>query len=330
MKKIAFGLSIVFIIMLSACSKDYTKNKSNILFEIKNGESFRSVANRLKKKKIINSPSRLRVLAKLLKKDRAIQAGVYQITPKENYADLLNKFTTGKVFSIHITIPEGYNIYQIAQVVEKKGFCTEAEFLAECRKKSILDKYGIPSDSSLEGYLFPDTYFVPLNYTAKQIVKMMLDRFDVVVNSEMKAKIKQRGMNLHEVLTMASIIEKESSVEHEKPVISGVYNNRLKIGMKLQADPTLIYALMIDNKYDGDIKFRHFDYDSPYNTYKIFGMPSGPISSVGKTSILAAIFPAKVEYLYFVAMKPGGEHYFSRTLQEHNAAVQRYIKKRKK
>jgi len=133
---------------------------------------------------------------------------------------------------------------------------------------------------------------------------------------------------LHKVLTLASIIEKESSVEHEKPVISGVFHNRMRKGMKLQADPTLIYSLFLAGEWDGRIRFRHFNIECPYNTYRYVTIPPGPISSVGLTSIQAAIFPAKVDYLYFVAMSPGGEHYFSKTLKEHNAAVDKYIRGR--
>ncbi len=326
MKRFILPLSILFfIIMLTGCAEEVTNNHDPVLFEIKKGESVHSVTRRLKEEKIIKNSTRFLILAKLMRKDADFKFGIYQIEKAEKYSGLIDKFSSGATYSIKITIPEGDNIFQVAEILAEKGFISKDEFLQLCKDSELLSEVGLKGDYTLEGYLYPDTYLIPLNYEKKKIVKMFLDHFKSVIQEDILREIKNKGLKLNEVLVMASIIEKEAKQEFEKPIISGVYYNRLKKGMKLQADPTLIYGMIIAGKYDGDIKNGDFIFDSKYNTYKHFGLPPAPIANPGRTSILAAIYPADVEYLYFVA-KQDGTHYFSKTLSEHNKAVYEFQK----
>ncbi len=315
-------LVLVFLVFFS-CSVYKSENKEEILFEIKKGENLSSVVDRLVKEKIISHPKIFKFKSKFSGNFKNLKYGIYQIKPQESYDSILKKFFSGKSYSVNITIPEGYNIFDIATFLEQKGLVKKEEFLNALKDESILEYAGLKKGDSLEGYLFPDTYSIPLNYNAKQIVRMMITRFKEVVNEEVLRAIRKKNLSLNFVLTMASIIQKEARLEHEMPIISGVYYNRIEKRYKLQADPTLIYALILDGKYDGNIRKSHFDYDSKYNTYKYYGMPPGPICNSGKTAILAAIYPAKVDYLYFVA-KPDGSHHFSKNLEEHNRAVHQY------
>ncbi len=325
---------ILFITLLTlslvSCGQDITNNNQEVRYEIKKGDSFSGIARQLKEQNIINDATRFRVVAKLMRKDRDMKVGVYTIEPGEKYRDLINKFAKGITHFEKITIPEGYSSFQIAELLESKGWVTAADFLERIKDPQYLDIYGIPHSQSLEGYLYPDTYFIPLHYKSDDIIKMMLKRFDQIIDDKIKDKIKKKGMSLHEVLSMAAIVEKEAKVQYEKPIIAGVYYKRLKVNMRLQADPTLIYALILDGEYDGDIKFKHLrpPWPSPWNTYYAYGLPPGPIANPGKASILAAIFPADVDYVYFVANPADGTHDFSKTLDEHNRKVKIYQKKR--
>ena len=309
--------------LLLSCSLFKTVNTKDVLFEIKKGETFSSVTSRLKEEKIIKDEALFSFYSKFVNPSRKFKYGIYLIKKGESYGSVIRKFSRGKSYSINITIPEGYNIFDIANLLESKNLVRKEDFLKELKSEELLRYAGLSKKDSLEGYLYPDSYSIPLNYNAKQIVTIFIDRFKEVVNEEILNVIKKRGLSLQYVLTMASIIEKEAKFDFEKPIISGVYYNRIYKGYKLQADPTIIYALLLDNKYDGNIRKSHLDYDSKYNTYKYFGLPPGPICNSGKSSILAAIFPADVDYLYFVA-KPDGTHHFSKTLQEHNEAVRIY------
>lgn len=313
---------LVFFLFFS-CSLYKTDNKEDVLFEVKRGESFSSVVKRLVDEKIISHPRVFRLQARLSGKSKNLKFGIYLIKKEEPYSSVINKFYAGKSHSINITIPEGYNIFDIANLLESKNLVKKEEFLKAIQDQELLDYAGVPKGHSLEGYLFPDSYSIPLNYSSKQIAKMMISRFKEIVNEEVLKAIKKKNLTLNQVLTMASIIQKEARFEHEMPIISGVYHNRIEKRYKLQADPTLIYALILDGKYDGNIRKSHFEYESKYNTYKYYGLPPGPICNSGKAAILAAIYPAKVDYLYFVA-KPDGTHYFSKSLEEHNKAVYLY------
>lgn len=315
------------MLFLAACA-DVTVNQNDASFEIKKGESIREIAKDLKHDNIIKNPLRFQITAKLMRHDRDFKFGIYRIKKGETYSDLISKFALGQTYSIKITIPEGYNLFQIADLLAEKNIVPQADFLKECSNADYLSGYRLGGLKSIEGLVYPDTYLIPIGYTSAKIIPLFLEQFDRVIDKTVMEQIDKKGPGgggLKKVLIMASIVEKEAKFEFEKPIIAGVYYNRLKKGMKLQADPTLIYALMLTGNYDGEIHYRDFNVDSRYNTYKYYGMPPGPIANPDRTSILAAIYPADVEYLYFVA-KPDGTHYFSKTLEEHNKAVWEYQK----
>jgi UPF0755 protein len=314
---------LLFCFFLWDCGNK-TLNEEKVLFEIKKGDSIHIVSEHLKSENIIRSPFNFKLLAKLKGKDSKLKFGVYQIKENASYAELIDLFTSGQIYSVKVTIPEGFNIFQIADLLSQEGLVKKEVFLNETIHPSIyIGEF--PSIKNLEGCLYPDTYLIPYNYNAGQIIELMVENFRKNVSRETLNQIKSKGLNLNKILIMASIVEKEARLESEKPIIAGVYYNRLKKGMKLQADPTLIYALILSGRYDGEIRFRDFPLDSPYNTYKCYGLPPGPIANPSKSSILAAIHPKNVEFYYFVA-KQDGTHYFSKTLQEHNQAVYQYQK----
>jgi UPF0755 protein len=184
---------------------------------------------------------------------------------------------------------------------------------------------GITADT-LEGYLFPDTYYFPSGLESKSIITAMVKQFRIAFKPEWQTRAEELGMSVHEVVTLASIIEKETGAPEERPLISSVFHNRLKKGMRLETDPTVIYGIP---DFDGNIKRRHLNTYTPYNTYKIKGLPPGPIASPGAAALEAALYPAQSKYLYFVSKKDG-THQFSATIKEHNAAVRKYQLRKKR
>jgi UPF0755 protein len=185
-----------------------------------------------------------------------------------------------------------------------------------------------PEAKDLEGYLFPDTYTLPRRTTAAQLVERMVSRFQKVLTSELRSRAAERGFTVRQVVTLASLVEKETAKAEERPVVAGVYANRLEMGMGLQCDPTVIYALMLAGRYDGNIRKGDLQIDSPYNTYRYAGLPPGPIAAPGEAALQAAVDPADVPYIYFVS-RNDGSHVFSATLEEHNRNVYNFQKLRR-
>lgn len=329
MKKICLGI-VVFIMGLLAlgCARDVTLNDTAVLFEVQKGETLNRIANRLAQNRIIRDPVRFKVRAKIQGYDKKLQAGTYQIMPRESIDDLIRKMGKGEVYARKITIPEGWNIYDIANYLVREKFISNQQvFLDACTQVELVSDLGIKGIKTLEGFLFPDTYNVFLDMKAEDLVRMMVNQFKRVVTPQMREALTAHGLSLLQAVTLASIVEKETSVEYEKPLVAGVFYNRLRIRMKLQTDPTLIYIRQMEGTWDGNIRKRDFTNPSPYNTYMYYGLPPTPIANPGKSSLLAVAYPAKTEYLYFVS-KNDGTHYFSSTFQEHNQAVQRYQMKR--
>jgi len=320
-----FILFFTAAILFGPCSPlaaaGITENEKAVIFQLKQGEMLDGVAKRLKSAGVIGDIDSFKLAARISGRADSLRAGYYLIEPHESYDTLLDKLVSGRSHAIMVTIPEGFTIFKIAALLERKGLVKSGDFLAACADKELIKKYNIPAGLSLEGYLYPETYSLPLGSSAAQIVRIFTGRFDAIALTIDKAALGNRS--LHQLLTMASIVEREARVASERPLIAGVYYNRLKTGMKLQADPTLIYALELRGDYDGDIRREHFTYDSPYNTYRYYRLPPGPIGNPGIASIRAALAPQQSEYLYFVA-KPDGSHQFSKTLEEHNRAVDQY------
>lgn len=319
-------VGIVFFVL--GCARDVTLNTEPLLFEVQKGESLNRIANRLSQHRIIRDPVRFKVRAKIQGYDKKLQAGTYQILPGESIDDLIKKMGTGQVYARRMTILEGWNIYDIAAYLVREKFITnETDFFEACKRVDLVADLGVKGVKTLEGFLFPETYSVSLDMTAHDIVKMMVNQFKRVVTPEMREALTSHGLSFLQAVILASIVEKETSVEYEKPIVAGVFYNRLRIRMKLQTDPTLIYIRQMEGTWDGNIRKRDFTNTSPYNTYMYYGLPPGPIANPGKTALLAVAYPAQTEYLYFVS-KNDGTHYFSSTLQEHNQAVQRYQMRR--
>lgn len=284
-------------------------------FTVSYGDSVRLIAGNLEKDGLIRSRHFFVYLSYLLDR-RHIRAGTYRIFAGMNSFEILRKLTRGDILSRKVTIPEGFNIYQIADRLEAHSICGAGGFLDYASDETFLKSLGIGAPLA-EGYLFPDTYVFPEGSDPRDIIGVMFKKMKSVVGAR---PAYGPGMSLHEVLTMASLVEKEAKVYNEREFISSVFHNRLRKGMKLDCDPTVRYAV---KRFTGPITVSDLKSDSPYNTYRRRGLPPTPICSPGRESILAAMYPMKSEYLFFVA-KNDGSHHFSKTLKEHNEAVRKY------
>jgi UPF0755 protein len=258
-------------------------------------------------------------------KDRSIRAGEYSLHSSMSPREVLQMLCRGEVVLHKVTIPEGFTLKQIATLLEKSGVASAQEILAESRKVGLIEAFGFEGDS-LEGYLFPDTYYFARGLPPEEILKAMVQRFHSVYGPGLKARQAEKGWSLHEVVTMASVVEKETSSRKEMPLIASVLVNRLRIGMPLQCDPTVIYGI---EDFDGNLTREHLLTPNPYNTYVNKGLPPGPICNPGLDALKAVLYPADTAYLYFVS-KNDGTHLFSPTLREHNRAVEKYQKRRGK
>jgi len=286
---------------------------------VSRGAPFRLVAGKLKAKGIIASERGFLFLAWLTGAERMTKAGEYEFSPSMSPLVIIGMLKDGKVKKYIVTVPEGYTIRQIAALLQGKGLGDKEAFITRAMDRGLAKKLGLPGPT-LEGYLFPDTYRLQKGMSPAEIIEVMVRRFKDVYNGEFKDPARRRDMGLKQVVTLASIIEKETSDPSEREIISSVFHNRLKKGIKLQSDPTVIYAM---EAFDGNIRKKDLKTKSPYNTYTHYGLPPGPIANPGKDAIRAAISPVDSKYLYFVS-KNDGTHYFSRTYKEHINAVKRY------
>jgi UPF0755 protein len=228
---------------------------------------------------------------------------------------------TGDVDFRRFVLPEGYSLYQAAELLEQKGYFKRDAFLAACRDSALLERLGVRA-ASFEGYLFPATYNLARNGTEEQLVAQMVGRFRKVYADVTAGGQERGGLSSYEIVTLASIIEKEAVIASEKPLISSVFYNRMRLGMPLQSDPTAVYGV---RAFSGKVTKADICRRSPYNTYLFRGLPPGPIGNPGADALRAALHPAHSDYLYFVA-RQDGTHYFSRSLEEHNRAVAHYLR----
>jgi len=249
----------------------------------------------------------------------SLKAGEYKFDSPANAAEVRRRILRGDVYTRSVTVPEGFNIYDIAPVVEQAGLGTAADFLTAAKGDLFLIKDLDPSATTLEGYLFPDTYHFTRIDTAHEIVAAMVHHFR---QQAQKIGLARKG-DVHRIVTLASIVEKETAVPDERPIVASVYDNRLSRNMALGADPTVVYAALINGRYRGTIYQSDLQYDSPYNTYKFPGLPPGPIANPGLASLQAAMSPAATDYLYFVSDN-NGHHRFSRNAEEHARNVAAY------
>ncbi len=250
---------------------------------------------------------------------RTIKAGEYEFSPRLSPSEIINKLVRGEKKYYNVLIPEDLNVREIAQRLMFYKLINADDFLKLLTDQSFILSLGVHADS-LEGYLFPSTYRLDRSMTTREIMRMMVNKFWKEITPEISRQAEKKKMTINQLLTLASIIGKESGTNSEKPLISAVFHNRMKNGMKLQSDPTAIYGLEDEVK---TILSKHLKLDNPYNTYRIKGLPPGPIANPGIDSIKAALNPANVNYLYFVS-KNDGTHHFSKNLAEHIHATAKY------
>lgn len=289
---------------------------------IPEGATFQQVAGLLEREQLIRSRSVFVMLGKAQEVDRKIQPGEYELHAAMPPADILAKLLAGRVLLHAVTIPEGYTFTQIADVLAEQGITNRADFLKLASDTAFIKTLGISGETA-EGYLFPDTYRFARATSAKDVIRTMVDQLARIMTEEWKTRAKEMNLTMHQVLTLASVIEKETGSGDERPQIASVFHNRLKKRIPLQSDPTVIYGLP---NFDGNLHKKDLSHPSPYNTYRWAGLPPGPIASPGADAIRAALYPSTSTYLYFVS-RNDGTHHFSATLTEHNRAVEKYQKR---
>ncbi len=288
--------------------------------EIQRGQSFDAVMKTLEEIGAVDDRLKWKVIARYTGHDQTIRFGEYRISPGMSPMDILDRFSSGTVILHRVTIPEGFTLTQIAHRLDAAGLCDKNRFLDLATDPHFASRLGIPAET-LEGYLFPDTYFFEKNPSEEAVIQAMVARFNQAFTDNWKARASALGYSVHEIVTLASIIEKETGLEEERATIAGVFHNRLNRNMRLESDPTVIYGL---EDFDGRIRTRHLRANTPYNTYVHRGLPPGPIASPGFAALHAALYPEETDYLFFVA-KSERAHHFSKTYEEHRRAVQKYI-----
>lgn len=288
------------------------------VFVVREGSSLREVAGDLQNRGLVKSKTLFVLWSRIMGYSKGIKSGEYMLSAAMPPAKILEKLRRGLILTHIITIPEGYAREQVAELLHEKQLVNRNVFLSLTEEPSILKTYGV-SGTSLEGYLFPDTYQFARGISPPSMIDTMVRRFWQMVGP-LTDPARETGMSMKDIVTLASIVEKETGRPEERPLIASVFLNRLKRGMRLESDPTVIYGMQ---SFDGNLKKKDLAQESPYNTYVIHGLTPGPICNPGLDAIKAVIFPAETEYLYFVS-KNDGSHQFSRTLSEHNRAVERY------
>jgi UPF0755 protein len=295
----------------------------NIEVGIPKGATFREAVEIFSKEKLIRNKTLFLIIGRITGIDRKIRAGYYSIYRSMSLLDLLKALRKGQIIEYEIRVLEGDSLREIADKLSEKGIIQKEDFFNLSSNKVFLSSFDIDAPT-FEGYLYPDTYKIPKGMDTEEAIGIMINRMRDKFSVEMIEQTEELGLTEREVLTLASIIEKEAVTDEERPLISAVYHNRLKKKIRLQADPTAIYGVKSSKEKitSNDLKRK-----SPYNTYTIKGLPPGPIASPSIKSITAALNPAKVMYIYFVSNNDG-THQFSVTMDEHQAAVQEYRKKK--
>lgn len=303
-------------------------------FEVAAGEPLGAVARRLEAEGLLHraplfGPRVLVLYARATGRDREVKSGEYDLHPGMSAADVLAKLVAGAVKTHPVTLPEGLRLDEVAARLESAGITAAAPLLALARDGAFARSLGIEADS-LEGYLYPETYRFRRGAEPEAVLRRLVGEFRSRWSDADRAALAASPLDLHQVVTLASIVEKETSVPEERGLIAGVFHNRLERRMRLQSDPTVIYGIVAARgAFDGNIRRRDLEEDTPYNTYTRGGLPAGPIASTTIESIRAVLSPADVPYLYFVS-RNDGSHQFSRTLREHTRAVDEFQRGRRR
>lgn len=309
----------LFLDMKNYADSPLDNEQNEKIVHIRQGQGLGAIANVLEQAGVIDNTFKFRLIARIQGLDKKIMAGEYLLDSSMSPLEILKAINEGKVLLYRLTIPEGFSMKQIARLVSNAGFGDEKDFMELATSPELVSANGFNA-RTLEGYLFPDTYSFPKNTGLEAVIKTMTKRFKSVFSDKWEQRAEEMNMSVHQAVTLASIIEKETGEAAERPVISSVFHNRLKKKMRLQSDPTVIYGIP---DFDGNLTRKHLKEKTPYNTYKISGLPPGPIANPGKKALEAALWPDDTKYLYFVA-KGDTTHEFSTNLKDHNKAVRKY------
>ena len=333
MKRLLFALVVLVLVCVGAAAwlltgvnrpyKGYAGTEQFV--EIPQGAGPAGIARRLAQAGVVRDATSFRLAVWLTGRGRHLQAGEYRFDRPLSARQVADKIARGEVYLRPITFPEGLTARQMADLYEQKAFGTADAFLTAARNTALVSSID-PAAEDLEGYLFPDTYSLPRRATADQLVARMVASFEKALTPQIRQEAAARGLSIRQLVTLASIVEKETGNAAERPLVAAVYSNRLKVGMGLQCDPTVIYALERAGRYNGNLTRESLAFDSPYNTYRYAGLPPGPIANPGRSSLEAAAHPADVPYLYFVS-RNDGTHAFATTLEEHNSNVEEFQRK---
>lgn len=325
MSRLLFALALLAAMTLGlayvSLQTSYQGFGAPVIVDLPKGTSTQAMADELAKAGVIRYSWQFLML-RALHPDKKLQAGEYRFAAPDSPSNVLNRIARGDVFFYELVVPEGSNIFDIAASLGRFDFLKAADFLRAARNPALIHDLA-PRARTLEGYLFPSTYRITRATTEQQLCVMMTGIFRKHWRELQLANPSDTQVNL--VVTLASLVEKETAVPDERPIVASVYQNRLSKGMALDCDPTTIYAALLDQRYRGTIHQSDLDSNNAYNTYKHAGLPPGPIANPGLESLKAALAPAATDYFYFVAKGDGsGGHHFSKTIEEHNVAVQEY------
>ncbi len=310
----------VVLLLTSTLAMAYQGFATPVVLDFPKGTSTQAMAQQLADEGVVRYPWQF-VLARLLHPTVTLQAGEYQFTHPDTTWAVFDRIERGDVFFYVLTVPEGSNIFDIAGSLNQFDFLHAADFLNAARDPSLIKDLA-PNAPTLEGYLFPSTYRLTRRTTARDLCRMMTDQFR---RHWQQLQDPNHPAAVSQTVTLASLIEKETGIPAERPLVASVFENRLRLNMPLDCDPTTIYAAQLDERYHGTIYKSDLESTSAYNTYQHTGLPPGPIANPGDASLRAAIAPADTDFLYFVAKADAsGGHQFSKTMDEHNRAVQSY------
>jgi UPF0755 protein len=318
---VAFAAGVYLIIARSdEPYKGYTAAEQFV--EVPPGASPNTIGRRLAAAGVVRDLATFRYVLARSGQERRLKAGEYRFDRPLRPREVIDMLARGAVYLRPLTFREGLSIRQMAGIYEQAGFGPASEFTSAATNVSLINDLD-PDARDLEGYLFPNTYSLPRRATASQLIDQMVGAFRAALTDDVKAGAAARGLSVRELVTLASIVEKETGKPDERPMVAAVYSNRLRIGMGLQCDPTVIYALERAGRYTGNLTREDLRFDSPYNTYRYAGLPPGPIASPGRASLEASALPADVPFIYFVS-RNDGSHAFASTLAEHNRNVLEY------
>jgi UPF0755 protein len=292
---------------------------AEVFVDIPPGAGPGTIGNRLVDAGVVSDARTWQIALWISGRSRSLRAGEYRFDAPMHALDVIDKIARGDVYRRRLTFREGLTIAEMAQVFEERGFGAADEFRKAAQNASLITDLD-PDAPDLEGYLFPETYALPRGTSAAAVVAQMVNGFKTAWTPELRAAAATAGLTTRQLVTLASLVEKETGTPAERPLVAAVYSNRLRIGMPMQADPTVIYAMQKAGTYHGNLRRDDLQLDSPYNTYKYAGLPPGPIAAPGKASLDAAAKPAEVDYLYFVS-RNDGSHVFASSLEEHNRNV---------